>query len=166
MASNAASLECGPVIIVLGANASLFNEDYQNATIVFNDHWQEGMASSICCGIENLLEKYSSIEGAFITVCDQPYVTVSLLQKMLNNYQETHLPIVACTYGNTIGTPALFHHSIFPELLQLRGDKGAKQILNKNKNRVSLVDFPLGSVDLDTEEDYIRLLQNEKNDLR
>src|SRR5678815_2063773 len=63
MANNATSLECGPVIIVLGANASLLNEDYQNATIVINDHWQEGMASSICCGLEKLLEKYPSIEG-------------------------------------------------------------------------------------------------------
>jgi len=94
-------------------------------------------------------------------VCDQPHITVSLLHKMLETHRRSLLPIVACSYGNTIGIPALFHHSIFSELLQLRGDKGAKQIVNKDKERVGLVDFPLGSADIDTEEDYARLLRNE-----
>ena len=159
--STAASLNSGPVIIVLGSNAPLFSGDYENAIAVINDDWQEGMASSICCGLEKLLEDYPSIEGAIITVCDQPHVTVSLLQKMLDTHQSSLLPIVACSYGSTIGTPALFHHSMFSELLQLKGDKGAKQMVNKDKERVGLVDFPLGTVDVDTEEDYARLLRNE-----
>ena len=159
--STAASLNCGPVILVLGSNAPLFSEDHENAIAVINDNWQEGMASSLCCGVKTLLEKYPSIEGAIITVCDQPHVTVSLLHKMLDTHRRSLLPIVACSYGNTIGTPVLFHHSIFSELLQLRGDKGAKQIVNKDKERVGLVEFPLGSVDVDTEQDYVRLLQNE-----
>ena len=57
IASTAASLNCGPVIIVLGSNAPLFSEDYENAIAVINDNWQEGMASSICCGLKKLLEK-------------------------------------------------------------------------------------------------------------
>jgi molybdenum cofactor cytidylyltransferase len=161
IASTAASLDCGPVIIVLGSNAPLFSEDYENEIVVMNDNWQEGMASSICCGLTKLLETYPSIAGAIITVCDQPHVTVSLLRKMLDTHRRSLLPIVACSYGNTIGTPALFHHSMFSELLQLRGDKGAKQIVNRDKERVGLVDFPLGSADIDTEEDYARLLRNE-----
>ena len=162
----ASSLNCGPVIIVLGANAKLISEDYENTISVINHNWQEGMGSSICCGLKKLLEIFPSIEGTIITVCDQPYVTVSLLQKMLDTHQQSLLPIIACSYGNTVGTPAFFHHSIFLELLQLKGDKGAKKIVSKDKGRVGLVDFPRGTVDVDTEEDYIRLLQKENDDFR
>ncbi len=160
------AVNCGPVIIVLGANAQLYNEHGENVYNVVNDKWQQGMGSTICCGLKKLLEVVPDVEGAIITVCDQPYVTLSLLQQMLHKHQQSQLPIVACTYSDTIGTPVLFHHAVFSELLQLSGDKGAKQIVNKDKERVALVDFPLGAVDVDTEEDYTRLLKKENNDYR
>lgn len=166
IAGTASSLNCGPVIIVLGANANLVSEDAENAMSVVNHNWQEGMGSSICCGLKKLVEIFPSIDGAIITVCDQPYVTVSLLQEMLDTHQQSLLPIIACSYGNTVGTPVFFHHSLFLELLRLKGDKGAKQIVSKDPERVGLVDFPLGTVDVDTEEDYIRLLQKENDDFR
>jgi molybdenum cofactor cytidylyltransferase len=166
MAGTAASLNCGPVIIVLGANSNIFNQDYANAISVINHNWPEGMGSSICCGLKKLMEVLPYAEGAIITVCDQPYVTVSLLQKMIDTHQRNLLPIIACSYGDTVGTPVFFHHSLFLELLQVKGDKGAKQIVSKDRKRVELIDFPLGTVDIDTEEDYIRLLQKENDDCR
>ena len=164
MLNAATVLNCGPVIIVLGANAQLINQNYKDAHTVINENWQQGMGSSICCGLKKLLEIVPDAEGVFITVCDQPYVTHLLLQKILDTQQQSNLPIVASSYGDVVGTPALFHQTVFKELLQLAEDKGARQIINKHKNRVAVVDFPLGSVDVDTEEDYARLLQNEKND--
>lgn len=159
MAGTATSLGCGPVIIVLGANAQLFSSECENAITVINDRWKEGMASSVCCGVNAIMEKLPAAEGVIITVCDQPYITVSLLQKLLDVHQQSQLPIVACSYGNTTGTPVFFHQTMFSELIELKGDKGAKEIIKKNKNRVALVDFPTGTVDLDTEEDYLRLVQ-------
>ena len=164
MLNAATVLNCGPVIIVLGANAQLINQNYKDAHTVINENWQQGMGSSISCGLKKLLEIVPDAEGVFITVCDQPYVTHLLLQKILDTQQQSNLPIVASSYGDVVGTPALFHQTVFKELLQLAEDKGARQIINKHKNRVAVVDFPLGSVDVDTEEDYARLLQNEKND--
>ncbi len=164
MVDTAIAVNCGPVIIVLGANAQLYKNEGENTYYVVNDKWQQGMGSSICCGIKKLLEIVPDIEGAIITVCDQPFVTVSLLQQMLNKNQQSQLPIVACTYGDVVGTPAFFHQTVFSELLQLAEDKGARQIINKHKDRVAVVDFPLGAVDVDTEEDYARLLQNQNND--
>jgi molybdenum cofactor cytidylyltransferase len=166
MVKEAASINSGPVILVLGANAQLFQEGFENASTVVNENWQDGMGSSVYCGLKKLLEISPSAEGAIMTVCDQPYVTGSLLQKMVDTHQQSGKPIVACYYADTIGTPVLFHHSIFSELLQLSGDKGAKQIVKKDKERVALVDFPPGAVDVDTEEDYARLIKNENNDQR
>ena len=99
------------------------------------------------------------IDTVIISVCDQPFVSVDLFREMIDTYRQSQQPIVACTYGDVVGTPVLFHRSIFPELLALSGDKGARQLLNKNQHRVGLVNFPLGNIDIDTEDDYARLIK-------
>ena len=66
--------------------------------------------------------------------------------------------IVACTYADTIGTPALFTVKYFGQLLGLKGDEGAKKILKNNREDVATVDFPKGDIDIDTPLDYENLL--------
>lgn len=156
----ALALENSPVVVVIGANTEL--KAPIGTKVVINEEWQEGMASSIRCGMQQLLNIAPAIEMVILTVCDQPFIRVELFQDMISVHEQTKLPIVACAYGDSIGTPVLFHHSLFAELLALKGDKGAKQLVNKDKQRVGLVNFPLGNIDVDTEEDYVRLIQKEK----
>lgn len=157
----ASALECGPVLVVLGSDAQRFSEDCKKAITIINENWREGMAGSICRGLEKLQNDFPAMEGVIITVCDQPYVTKELLGELIEKHEQDKLPIIASSYGDTTGTPVFFHSSLFSELMQLRGDKGAKSILQKNAARVGLVNFPQGSVDIDTEEDYATLLKNE-----
>lgn len=156
----ALALENGPVIVVMGANTAL--KAPIETSVVVNEEWQEGMASSIRCGMQYLLANEPNTEVVILTVCDQPFIRVELFKDMISVHEQTKLPIVACAYDDSIGTPVLFHHSLFAELLALKGDKGAKQLVNKDKQRVGLVNFPLGNIDVDTEEDYVRLIQKEK----
>lgn len=153
-------LDNSSVVVVMGANTTL--KAPVGTTVVVNEEWQEGMASSIRCGMQYLSANSPKTEVVILTVCDQPFVRVELFKEMIAVHEQTNLPIVACTYADSIGTPVLFHHSLFAELLALKGDKGAKQLVNKDKQRVGLVNFPLGSIDVDTEEDYVRLIQKEK----
>jgi molybdenum cofactor cytidylyltransferase len=153
-------LDNSSVVVVMGANTTL--KAPVGTKVVVNEEWQEGMASSIRCGMQHLLASLPTIELVILTVCDQPFIRVELFQEMISVHEQTNLPIVACTYADSIGTPVLFHHSLFAELLALKGDKGAKQLVNKDKQRVGLVNFPLGNIDVDTEEDYVRLIQKEK----
>lgn len=156
MIATACALKTGPVVVVGSGAAS---KETEQVDWVINQQWQEGMAGSIHCGIKEVKKKYPAIETVIITVCDQPFVSVELLKEMIEVYQQTKKPMVACVYAEIIGTPALFHQSVFSELLELSGDKGARQLLNKDKQRVGLVNFPLGAIDIDTEEDYERLLK-------
>ena len=73
---------------------------------------------------------------------------------LIEKYEVTQKPIVACTYKNAIGTPALFDKSFFKLLLELKGQAGAKKIISQNENAVVTVPFPLGYIDIDTKEDY------------
>lgn len=158
--NTAKALENSAVLVVIGANTAL--EAPSDTTVLINKEWQEGMASSICCAMQYLAVHKPAIEMVILTVCDQPFIHVELFKDMISVHEQTSLPIVACSYADSIGTPVLFHHSLFAELLGLKGDKGAKQLVNKDKQRVGLVNFPLGSIDVDTEEDYVRLTQKEK----
>ena len=148
-----------PVVVVLGADAALIEREVtgNEAHVVVNSEWQEGMASSIRCGIEELIRLHAAAEGAVIMVCDQPYVTTELINSLLTVHRQTGKLIVSCQYANTVGTPACFHKSIFPELLQLEGEGGAKGLLLKYAEELEIVPFPEGKVDIDTEADYEKL---------
>ena len=145
-----------PIVAVLGANANFLIKETANQSIevILNDQWEEGMAASIRSGIQHLIETAPEVNAAIIMVCDQPYVTTKLLKDLVIKYQQSGKPIIASSYKNNQGTPALFDKTIFTSLLELKGDVGAKRIMKANPDLVALVNFPLGEIDIDTEEDY------------
>ncbi len=146
------------VVMVLGGNATLILPKLELFTdkisTIFNPDWQEGMGTSIRIGVEKLAENSDLI---IILLSDQPFISKVLLQSMLQTYAKTQKPIVSCVYNNTLGVPILFHKSIFPELLKLAGDKGAKSFLHCYNADISTVDFPEGLIDIDTIEDVEKL---------
>ncbi|MES2773071.1 MAG: nucleotidyltransferase family protein [Bacteroidota bacterium] len=148
-----------PIILVLGAKADSIETQIEkgDACIVVNTKWQEGMASSIRFGVDTLLTVTPDPDGAVLMVCDQPYVSSALLEQLMETYQQTGKRIVASGYDNAAGPPVFFHRTLFPELLQLTGDVGAKKLLNKYPGEVEIVLFPEGNIDIDTEADYRNL---------
>ena len=148
--------DANPVIVVLGANAKLLEKeiDEKKVHIADNQEWKEGMASSVRCGITTLLHIAPTVDGVIIMVCDQPFVSTSLLNDLIAVQKNTGKPIVSSQYENAIGPPALFHKSIFPELMKLKGDAGARKIMEQRNNDVATVLFKQGDIDIDTEADY------------
>lgn len=153
-ASNAVS-----VVVVLGANADLINDELKNSTvnIVVNPEWKEGMASTIRCGLQTLVKLNPQIEAAILMVADQPFVTAELLNNLIDSHIKNGNRIVASKYGGTFGTPVLFNKSFFSELLELTGDMGAKSLVRKYMNEAAFVSFPKGEIDIDTAEDYQKI---------
>jgi molybdenum cofactor cytidylyltransferase len=152
-----------PVIIVLGAHADLIQTtlDTPGLAVVLNQNWEEGMASSLRKGLHAMNEMHPLVDGVIILVGDQPYISNQHIEQLIDSQKKSGLPIAACSYAGIIGTPALFHKTIFPELMSLQGDIGAKKIIEKRKQDVVTVIFSKGVVDIDTIEDYEKL-QNEK----
>lgn len=149
-----------PIILVLGSNADLIqNKIYSDdVTVVVNTEWEEGMASSIRCGIKAFIELSPSAEGLILMVCDQPFISSAVLNDLVAAHYNSGKPIVTSGYADIVGPPTLFHKSIFPELLQLKGDVGARSILDKHRDEVAVISFPQGQLDIDTEEDFHKLL--------
>jgi molybdenum cofactor cytidylyltransferase len=148
------------VITVLGAHADqLISESGKTGTTVLkNTEWEDGMASSIRVGLTGLLEIDPDVEAVILMVCDQPFVNGALLNELMNEYRSSGKPIIACAYGDSIGTPALFDKTIFASLLQLEGDAGAKKIIKSSPQLVQTISFPEGNIDIDTIADYNNLV--------
>lgn len=152
----ASETDANPVIVVLGANAGLIEKeiDEKKIHIVENKEWKEGMASSVRCGIATLLQIAPAADATIIMVCDQPFVSSSLLHELITEQKNTGQPIVTSQYKEAIGPPALFHKSVFYELMKLKGDAGARKIIEQRSNDVVTVFFRKGDIDIDTEADY------------
>ena len=149
-----------PVFVITGANAEKVSVDLQHieASIVYNARWQEGMASGIITGIENVLLLHKDIEAMIISVCDQPFLSAALFEQMVETRAASGKGIVASRYAGTTGTPVLFARNYFEHLLQLKGEEGAKKLLKMYGEDVATVLFPEGNIDIDSEDDYINLL--------
>ncbi|GAX40591.1 4-diphosphocytidyl-2C-methyl-D-erythritol synthase [Tolypothrix sp. NIES-4075] len=145
-----------PVIVVLGANAEIIKPEICQlpVQIVENLQWASGMSSSIQAGVNALGQ---NVEAVAIALCDQPFVSVQVINQLVEAYRLTNKAIVACEYANTLGVPALFHHSFFSELMTLKQGEGAKQIIKKYINQVTSIPFLQGKIDIDTPDDYEQL---------
>jgi len=165
VAATASASGLYPVMAVLGANAEKIKSalNIPGIQVVNNDNWQEGMASSIRKGLTTMMELFPQVDGVVLLVCDQPYLHHGLIKTLIEAQRNAGLPAAAASYGEKLGTPALFHKHLFPELMSLSGDTGARKMLERNRENVVEVEFERGIVDIDTQEDYERLLNNDKN---
>lgn len=146
------------LVVVLGWNPELVKSGFDSEKIlhVINENWQEGMATSMQAGLRFLLEKEQP-DQVILMLVDQPFVDASILNQLISLKGKSGKGIVACSYSDTLGVPAIFDQIYFKEMLELKVSEGAKKVILRNKADVFELDFPQGEVDLDTEEDLDRL---------
>lgn len=155
----AKAAEAALVITILGANAEtiLQQSDTGIHPYVVNQNWREGMASSIQSGLKKALELRPGLEAVAFLVGDQPFLSSTVINELFALMENTGSPIVACNYEGTVGVPAVFSKAVFPALMELKGEEGAKKLIRATGARVALLDFPQGAIDVDTKEDYAGL---------
>ncbi len=149
------------VVVTLGARSEIVRWEIEDLplSIAENKDWEKGMGGSVKVGLERLLENSADLRDAIIMVCDQPFVSADLLEKIIAEYQKTNATIVACEYENISGVPALFSAKLFPELLALEPSEGAKTLIKKYCAETVSVPFPERAFDIDTPADYERLVK-------
>ena len=142
-------------ILVLGhQNEKIQKYANNNITITINKEYKKGLSSSLKRGISALPE---DCDGAIIILGDMPIITSNLINNLIKNFDpKNNKYIVAPTYNGKRGNPILIGRKYFPDILNLKGDKGAKNILNKNSKYINTIpqknSFSL--IDIDTQKDY------------
>jgi len=153
-----------PKILVLGANAEKIEEkiNSRNFEVVHNEDWAQGMGSSISKGISEALKINKELGHMLILLSDQPFVTREKIQELIRCQLETKIPATFSEYEGVVGVPAIFSKGIFSDLQYLKGEQGAKKLINDKKFKFATVKFQRGNFDVDTAADVDLLKQMEE----
>lgn len=151
------------IVVMLGAHRDRIAPELEGlpVEIAVNPDWETGMGSSIRTGVEYILQTTADQwDGIFISLVDQPLVQARHYQQIYRTWA-AHFPAVAAArYHDILGVPALFGHDLFPKLLALDGQIGARKVLAQ-ANQVIPVELPEARFDLDTPEEYEVLCKKE-----
>ena len=107
--------------------------------------WEEGMGASLRCGLAAL----PGDVAVLVLLCDQLAVDAAHTAALVRAFHASSRPIVASQYLGTLGVPAIFGAVLRPELGQLRGDQGARDIVRLDRTRVVAVPLANGELDVD-----------------
>ena len=118
------------------------------------EDYRGGLGASIACAARSLGEAAAAM---LLILADQPLVTVAHLEALVTRWRRTPENIVATGYAGVTGPPVIFPQRCFGRLAGLRGDKGARAVLEDPAERVSVVSFEPAAVDIDRPGDLERL---------
>lgn len=112
----AGSIDFVTKTLILGANYSAITKQIQKHSfaVVQNEHWQEGMASSIRKGVEGSLKNCPKLEQIMILVGDQPFVNRQHLHNLIDSQLQNNSEASFSEYGGNLGVPAIFQRDCSP----------------------------------------------------
>ncbi|MBK9927091.1 MAG: putative selenium-dependent hydroxylase accessory protein YqeC [Anaerolineales bacterium] len=178
------ALEAGlsPVVVVTGANAEKVEAIIKDLDVVIvrNEEWQSGQGSSIKAGVFSLLPppvlpqiriEQNAVEhqdlrfgfggGAVFLLADQPQVGTSIIHALKEKHASGLYPIVAPMVMDRRANPVLFDRVTFADLMNIEGDTGGRAIFHKHKVEYLPWHDESLLLDVDTPEQYQRLISNE-----
>jgi molybdenum cofactor cytidylyltransferase len=158
-AETALAARLDPVLVVVGGARAEVERALAGLPLrtVANPDYAAGQSTSLRAGIAAL---EADSDAVVVLLGDQPFVSAAIVERLVAEWRASAAPIVAPVYAGQRGNPVLFARAVFPELLAIRGDQGARTVLAADPARVRLVAFddPRPLADIDTLEDYQRLL--------
>lgn len=159
--TNAVALTGNAVTVVVGANAREMTHllAHSPASVIVNRSWEEGMASSLRFGLASLPP---GCDAVLVLLGDQVGVTADDLKRLAAAWKGEESLIAAAVYDQHVGVPAIFPRLCFSELAELRGDHGARAVLERNSYRLVRVPMSNAAIDLDTPEDLAVLTERFK----
>jgi len=134
---------------------------------LFNDKAELGQSASVRLAVRN---SPKSVSAFLFFVGDQPFVSTELINKVIEVYCERKPKIIVPVYGNRNrkrGTPVLFSSDLKNELLNIKGDKGGRDLIDiysqKNSQDVVYIKFEdeMKAFDIDTWDDYKQLIKDD-----
>ncbi|KSU82168.1 hypothetical protein AS030_17265 [Fictibacillus enclensis] len=128
--------------------------------VFLNDQSDSGLSMSMKSGLYVLP---SEAEAAIFLLGDQPLVTTREIDLLLEEFQGNQAySIYQSSYRGKKGHPVLFQRSMFDRLLDVKGDKGGREVIRQFSGETQTVEMGRSHpFDIDTKDDYRRLLRKE-----
>jgi CTP:molybdopterin cytidylyltransferase MocA len=142
------------VVVVTGAHRDVLEPHVADLPLerAFNADWASGMGSSIACGVGKL---DATIDAAIIMLADQPLIGCPELLQLIAAHAQAAGRIIAAQFSGVLGPPCLFPRRYFAELAALRGDHGARGVLQRHIREVDPMPMPNAAADIDTPRDLV-----------
>ncbi|QUI23491.1 nucleotidyltransferase family protein [Vallitalea pronyensis] len=139
--------------IVVYYHQDVLHDAYNEQMLyVYNPHAPQGMSTSVKCGLLHApkVDAYMFMNG------DQPLITVKLVEKLIEAYNQGRGSIIVPKYKGKRGNPTIFDYKWREKLLQVTGDKGGRDFIINYPKEVHYVDIEnqYMGMDMDTQEDY------------
>jgi CTP:molybdopterin cytidylyltransferase MocA len=153
------NLPVGEIFVVLGARMVEIMEkvDFTGCTVIENPEWEEGMASSLRVGLD-AITRLSRAELVVLILGDQPEIERDVVEKLIAAQRRTGRPAAVPRYRYAWGHPVVFERSLWPRIMSLEGDEGAKRLLRAHAEWVAEVWFEqLPPRDVDTQADVVEM---------
>jgi molybdenum cofactor cytidylyltransferase len=158
----AAESGCDEVLVVY-SDPAVADAVAERARCVENPNPDAGMSGSLRLGLEALGDQEA---GALVLLGDQPLVEAETITALLRHWRrEGSRAAVATRYASDDGEgpwwrpPVLLDRSLFSEMRTLTGDQGARQVLNERRELVDVVVTQTPPHDVDTPEDYAKIVR-------
>lgn len=128
--------------------------------VVENRNRDEGMASSLRAGSETLPDETATVA---IVLADLPLLRADTVRKLLDAAEREPDRIVFPRYEGRRGHPVLFPRRLVGELRELRGDRGARAVLERHRDEALALDVedPGVCLDIDTPRDYASVMRGD-----
>ena len=123
---------------------------------VINKNYKKGMSSSIKTGLKKLPK---NSKGFLIVLGDMPNITKTTINKICLSITKSDKEIILPKFKNRIGNPIGFKQSMIKNINKIKGDRGAKNIIKKNSNKIKFVNINSKSVltNFNTKKDFSSL---------
>ncbi len=146
--------------VVLGAHVDevLAVVDLAECGIIENQEWSEGLASSLRAGLD-ALNRQSRADAALVVMGDQPGIDPAVVHDLLETRRTSKARAVIPKYRYIRGNPVLLDRSLWPRIMSLSGDEGARQLLQAHPEWVEEVwveSLPPRDVDTETDVQEMR----------
>jgi molybdenum cofactor cytidylyltransferase len=128
-------------------------------TLARNEAPSRGQLSSLWTGL-SAAERLDPA-AALVTLVDVPMVRESTVRAVVERWRRARPPVVRPAIGDRHGHPVLFDRSLFEELRRAPLAEGAKVVVHRHAATLVNVevDDPGCVIDVDTRDDYERLLR-------
>ena len=119
----------------------------------------QGQAYSIISGLKEAI--HLRADAILLQLADQPFVTTAIINFLIEAYRkEPSKLFFACCHQGIVRPPVLFTKNFFPRLIELQGDKGARDLLKgdfREKGEIYDFDYEEFLFDVDTMDEYVKL---------
>lgn len=150
------------IVVVLGHQADLLIPLLENRAVdtVVNSDYRLGQSSSLKAGLRAV---NGDVEAVLFLLGDQPLVTPALIDRILAAYATSLNLIVMPVFDGKRGNPVLFSRETFCRFEALRDDCGARPLFEEYAGNILALTVCDQAIhfDIDTEDDYLRLLREE-----